>query len=47
MTPDNRRKLQATGAVIQGILLGILLTGAFCQLLVLSTNAHVFRYQGF
>lgn len=47
MTSGKRGKLHALGAIIQGILLGLLLSAAFCQLLVLSTNAHVFRYQGF
>jgi hypothetical protein len=35
------------GAVLQGIVLGVLLVMAIAQLLQVNTGAHLFRYQGF
>ncbi len=35
------------GAIVQGIVLGVLLAIALVQLAVMSSAAQVFRYQGY
>jgi hypothetical protein len=41
------RRAWALGAILQGIVLGVLLVMAIVQLLQVNTGAHLFRYQGF
>jgi hypothetical protein len=43
--PLNR--LRSTGAILQGVLLGLLLVPALMQLALLANDISPFKYQGF
>lgn len=47
MNDSTRSRAWKAGAVLQGIVLGILLFLALAQLLMIDRGAQVFRYQGF
>lgn len=44
--PDNHSPAWQLGQIVQGLVLGVALYLAVCQL-VLETGSRIFRYQGF
>ncbi|MCB1749633.1 MAG: hypothetical protein KDK06_20845 [Gammaproteobacteria bacterium] len=46
-TSAEHGRARRIGAVVQGLVLGVLLAVALVQLAVMSTGAAIFRYQGF
>lgn len=45
---DARQKiLYRLGAILQGVCLGFLVFVGLCELISLSADAQIFRYQGF
>lgn len=47
MSPATRQAARLTGAILQGILIGVLLYAAIVLLLPAAAQIQVFRYQGF
>lgn len=47
MNKTKRPTAEKAGAILQGVVLGVLLFFALLQLLMIGTDAQVFRYQGF
>jgi hypothetical protein len=45
--PDHLRAWRRAGAVLQGLILGSLVTVAILNLLRVASDAQIFRYQGF